>query len=84
VNHPLSAESEGRERLSILDRNPIELTCPQCGHKHQKTIGWLKANDNFACVCGINIVLDTDEFVKSLREIDDALDRIPRNIVIKL
>ncbi len=71
--------------MSVFDDKTIGIQCPKCGHKHQKTIGWLKANNNLiVCACSVTIRLDKDEFVKSLRELDDAIERIPRNIVINL
>jgi hypothetical protein len=36
-------------RSRMFDDAEIDLTCPQCGHKSMKTIGWIKANDAFTC-----------------------------------
>ena len=44
--------------MSVLDDEPVEIPCPKCGAKHQKTIGWLNVNDRFACSCGVTITLD--------------------------
>lgn len=69
--------------MSVLDDEPVEIPCPKCGAKHQKTIGWLNVNDRFACSCGVTITLDKQEWGE-LRKIDDELGRIPKNVVIKL
>jgi hypothetical protein len=76
------AQNEALEAMSVLDNQTIEIPCPKCGVKHQKTIGWLNMNDRFACSCGVTITLDKQEWGK-LREVDDAFASIPKNIVIK-
>jgi DNA-directed RNA polymerase subunit RPC12/RpoP len=68
---------------SILDEQTIDISCPDCGTEHTKTIGWMKTNDNIACTCGATIVLDKSEFLDEIRGVEEALDAFPKEIVIK-
>ena len=49
--------------MGILDGASIDLTCPDCGHKTPKTIGWLRHEpDSFECAgCGETVALDYTE-----------------------
>lgn len=64
--------------MSLLDKKVIDLPCPNCGRKHPKEIGWIKANRELACDCGGRIRLDADKFVREIREVEEALKRLPK------
>ncbi len=34
---------------SEIDDQYLELECPKCGHKFEKTLGWLDRNRKFKC-----------------------------------
>jgi hypothetical protein len=68
--------------MSVLDDKTIEIPCRKCGQKHQKTIGWLKANNHLACSCGVILRFDMDEFIAAIKKAEDAIESIPRNITI--
>ena len=69
--------------LASLDNKSISFPCPKCGQKHEKTIGWLKANAELTCGCGVNIGLKTDELIKAVEQVEAQLATIPRKINIK-
>lgn len=60
---------------SILDDASIDIPCPQCGKETSKSIGWIKANQEFACPgCGNTIRLDSEAAIRELQKADNALD----------
>jgi transcription elongation factor Elf1 len=68
----------------MFDNAPIEFDCPQCAHKIEKTIGWLTSHDKMTCEgCGVTINLDMHELAGSMKQLEDALDSIPKEINIK-
>jgi len=44
-----------------LDFVEIAIPCKKCGSKTKKTVGWIKANHIFVCVCGHKTTLNSDE-----------------------
>jgi transposase-like protein len=42
-----------------LDRHSFDVACPGCKIKNPKTLGWLKAHNQFICEgCGKNIDIE--------------------------
>jgi hypothetical protein len=77
-------EREDKMALSS-DAQEISFSCPNCGHELKKPVGWLTANDHVVCPgCGGEITLKTDEFAEKLREVENAINSIPKNIPFKL
>jgi len=69
----------------VLESAPIEFECPKCTHKIQKTIGWLTSHKNMICDgCGVTINLNMNDLSAGMKKIDDAIDRIPKDINIRL
>ncbi|MDE2229363.1 MAG: hypothetical protein KGL11_10035 [Alphaproteobacteria bacterium] len=62
----------------FFDGQSLTIKCPACGHSHQKTIAWLKTNDNLACVCGKSIHLDKKGFDGPLKNAEDAITDFKR------
>ena len=47
------------------DRNAkIHVTCENCGHNFEKTIGWLEKNNNYPCPNGCGAILDSTNDIK--------------------
>jgi hypothetical protein len=63
--------------LKSLDSYEIQISCTHCCHKIKKSIGWIKSNSDFICVCGTRIKLDADQF-KS--DIERSLSDLQRTI----
>ncbi len=53
----------------------IDFTCPNCGHKFTKTIGWMEQNPEFACEADCGFGFKADEFIGKL---DKALSDMER------
>jgi len=70
--------------MGLFDSEIIDLDCPGCGHKHSKTIGWIKTHSEIPCQCGATINLDKDQFVRDIDKVEKELDSIPREIKIDL
>lgn len=70
--------------MGLFDSQSIEIPCPQCGHKHPKTIGWIKAHSEISCRCGVTVQLDKGQFVSEMAKVDKMLDEFPRKIEVRL
>ena len=57
----------------FFDDREIAISCRKCGRDTRKSIAWVKANEQFTCVCGTNFALDDDEFVRGLADIEASI-----------
>jgi DNA-directed RNA polymerase subunit N (RpoN/RPB10) len=64
-----------------LDEQTIPITCANCGNKINKTIGWIKSNNNISCKCGIIINLKTDKFIRDIENVEKSFSDLPRKSV---
>lgn len=66
----------------------LPITCPNCSHKFEKTLGWLESNDNFACPTDCGNTFDTNQLIgkidKSLQGLENSLRDTIRGINKKL
>ncbi|WP_152539987.1 hypothetical protein [Afipia sp. P52-10] len=57
----------------LFDDASVEIPCPGCGHKHEKTLGWLKDVKEFTCDgCGAMVAVENAELRASLDGLDKA------------
>ena len=56
-----------------FDKHTLSIVCRRCSHRTLKTIGWVRANSQFACACGTIVSLDVEAFRRSLAEAERAL-----------
>ena len=69
----------------MFDDADIELSCPGCGHKMTKTLGWITSHKELVCTgCGETITLETDQLARDLKKVDKLLDSFPKQITIRL
>ena len=66
--------------LESLDSYEIHISCTHCGHKIKKSIGWIKSNSDFICVCGTTIRLDADQFKSDIADVERSLSDLQRTI----
>lgn len=62
-----------------FDNFPFDLVCPQCGTKHEKTLGWLKRDDQLVCAgCRrtIRSFGDLDALRQHLRQLEELLGQL--------
>ena len=58
----------------FFDDQTLDIPCPDCGKKAEKSVGWLKANKKFTCSgCGQTIDLQSDQFRRELAKAEKAL-----------
>lgn len=61
----------------MISKALIAIPCPQCEHKTKKTIAWIKAHHDFACVgCGVTITLDKEGLSAGLAAADKAIAKL--------
>ena len=59
---------------SIFDQGKVAIPCPNCGHKTEKTVQWLKARNKFTCAeCSRIVEVDRDQFLAEIKRADQAL-----------
>jgi hypothetical protein len=56
-----------------IDDTLLDVGCPQCRGRFHKTLGWLKENARYTCVCGAVIQLDADYFRQAIAKAENAL-----------
>jgi copper chaperone CopZ len=66
--------------LESLDSYEISISCTHCGNKIKKSIGWIKSNSDFICVCGTRIKLDADQFKSDIADVERSLSDLQRTI----
>ena len=64
---------------AFLDDQTIDISCPHCGKKHQKSLGWLKTNDHIACDCGVRLDFEKTQFTAGMGEVEKAFTDFERS-----
>lgn len=63
-----------------LDKLEIEIPCTNCNRKTKKSIGWIKGNSEFICICGTKIRLDASQFKAKIADAERSITRLKDNI----
>lgn len=63
-----------------LDRETIDIPCPECGHKNRKSVGWLKSHKQFTCAGCRKVTIETSNFGKEMRKVDTALSDLTKRL----
>jgi hypothetical protein len=63
---------------NVFDDHVLPITCPKCGAQIEKTVAWLRENDELSCPCGTTIHFATDELLPVLEALEGAVQRLPR------
>jgi DNA-directed RNA polymerase subunit N (RpoN/RPB10) len=58
----------------LLDNAPVAIRCSKCGHKTNKSVGWIKNNREFTCSCGTIVCLDQEDFKSKITELDKSFE----------
>lgn len=65
----------------MFEKAEIGIPCPKCGHETKKSIGWIKAHDEFTCAgCGSVIALEKEKLLSGLKGIDKSLAKFRKTI----
>lgn len=62
--------------MGPLDNQLLDIPCQNCRHVTKKSIGWVKTNCQFTCVCGTKIILDTDQFRRQIADLERRLGKL--------
>ena len=63
---------------TILDSISVPILCPQCHRKFEKTVGVLKRNMPFLCICGMRFKPNFQ--VAGFQETERALQQLERTL----
>lgn len=65
----------------MFDDAAISIPCPGCGEKTEKTIGWLKTHNHFACpACQKIITLEKEKLLSGLKSAEKSIADFQRSI----
>ena len=54
--------------MEMMDNLEMENPCIYCGRKNLKSIGWIKAENQFTCGCGTVISVNMKQFNNLMAE----------------
>lgn len=58
----------------LFDKGRLGIPCLGCGEKNEKTINWIKANDQLTCEgCGETITLKRDKLLDGLEQVGQSM-----------
>jgi hypothetical protein len=63
---------------STFEQYALPIHCPKCGAKIEKTVAWLRTNDELVCPCGAKSHLEPAEVIGVAEALFAALRRIVR------
>lgn len=64
----------------VFDERELPVTCPGCGHKHVKTVRWLRDHQEITCAgCGKRIEIDNAQMREGFDKVDGAMDRLRKS-----
>jgi hypothetical protein len=61
-----------------LEDHVLPIHCPKCGAKIEKTVEWLRDNQELICHCGTTSHLEPAEVIAAVEALEAALPRIVR------
>ncbi len=64
----------------LFDDTSIDIPCRNCGMKHPKTFGWIKANNRIDCKCGIAMILDHSKLIDELNKAQQMRAELKRGL----
>ena len=65
----------------MFEKAEIGIPCPKCGHKTDKSIAWIKANDELVCHgCGSMIRLEKEKLFAGLKKVDDSIAQLRKSL----
>jgi len=65
----------------MFEKAKLGIPCPACGKKTEKTVAWIKANDEFVCAgCGGNVSVDRKELLAGLKKADKAVAEFRKSL----
>lgn len=65
----------------MFEKAEIGIPCPKCGHKTDKTIAWIKANDEVTCGgCGSTIHLERENLLAGLDKVDKSIAKFRKSL----
>lgn len=65
---------------SVFADQSLSIPCPQCGHEIEKTVGWIKANDQLTCGASIQIHPEREELLRGQLDYDKLVSDLGRNL----
>lgn len=58
----------------MFEKVKVGIPCPKCGHETEKTVAWIKSNDEFICEdCGSTVTVEKENLISGLKEVDESI-----------
>jgi|HubBroStandDraft_4_1064222.scaffolds.fasta_scaffold2760643_1 hypothetical protein len=63
---------------AIFEKHVLPIHCSKCGTRIEKTVAWLRNNNELICPCGTTSYLEPAEVLAAVAALEIALLRIVR------
>jgi hypothetical protein len=72
-DHPAESEVQSTKFMMLDDDAAVPFSCPACGDKIEKTVDWLKLNEQMICNCGNRINVDAKKVIAGIEKVERLL-----------
>jgi hypothetical protein len=72
-DHPAESEVQSTKIMMLDDDAAVPNSCPACGNKIEKTVDWLKSNEQVICNCGNRINVDANKVIAGIEKVERLL-----------
>ena len=64
----------------FLNDQILTVKCMRCGHLEKKTIGWIRNNSQFRCICGAIVTIKNEKFNRELANTEASYERLKKTL----
>ena len=65
----------------VFEQQEIGIPCPKCGEKTEKSIAWIRSNNNFVCDgCGSAINVEADKLLAGIKKAEQAVTNFRKSL----
>ena len=63
----------------FFDGAEMDVSCPNCGYKVKKTLGWLKSSPEWTCSgCGKVVKIEASDVARGVKEMEESIADLER------
>lgn len=65
----------------MFETQQVGLPCPKCAHRAEKTIAWIKANDDFLCeACGTHVSMKSEQLLAGIKKAEKGIEKLRKSL----